>query len=541
MSHPDHPPTDASEPHSLRLAAEATLRNQAADAASPMADPQRLLQELRVHQIELEMQNETLRSTQAALESSRARYVDLYDFAPVGYCTLTEDGTITEINLTAVKLLGQERQHLLGRAFMSLMALQDQPNWLKFFTNLKMNQGSAKLELTLQRPGGTPFQAELDCVAEPLGSQGVTVRVALADISQRVQEQARQRVMAKAVRAVSQGVLIAGPDRRIVSANPAFTVITGFPEADILGRNCSFLQGPLTDLTTVAAIGKNLFAHTEFTGEILNYRQDGTPFWNGLSISPVLDAAGMLTHFAGVTRDVTARKQAELELQANVAEKNALLKEVHHRVKNNLQVITSLLRLEAGRSLHTETQTVLQTMQGRIRAMAHLHESLYRSGTLASVDLGTYLGHLAGQAFQAQQVQAGVVRLRLHMGSVQVGMDQATSCGLLLNELVSNCVKHGFPGGRSGEVAVSLEMVDGEVDAPAAPDGPMWRLCVHDTGVGLPASFETQRTTSLGLQLVGDLCRQIEGTLTITSQADTFTEFSVVFKPVRPTALHMPT
>jgi two-component sensor histidine kinase len=203
---------------------------------------------------------------------------------------------------------------------------------------------------------------------------------------------------------------------------------------------------------------------------------------------------------------VTERKLNQEAIQHSLAEKTALLNEVHHRVKNNLQVVTSLLRLEAGRSVQPDTQTVLREMQGRVRAMALLHESLYRTGIFASVDLGTYLKQLATQAFRALAVQSGGVRLSLNMASIKVSMDLATPCGLLVNELISNALKHGFPNGHMGEVRLELQTV---------PDSALACLRVSDTGIGLPEDFEASRSTSLGLHLASDLARQMGGHLDI--------------------------
>jgi len=216
--------------------------------------------------------------------------------------------------------------------------------------------------------------------------------------------------------------------------------------------------------------------------------------------------------------DVTQRILAEQDLQASLKEKVALLNEVHHRVKNNLQVITSLLRLEAGRSDHAPTRTVLQEMQGRIYAMALLHESLYRSGTFAEVELGAYLRQLATQAFRAQSGQGMAVRLVFELASVNIALDKATPCGLLVNELLSNCLKHAFPDGRSGEVLVQSQ---------AADKPGFWRVRVRDTGVGLPPDFESRSRQSLGLLLVSDLARQLGGTLETSHQAGA--DFSVSF------------
>jgi two-component sensor histidine kinase len=199
-----------------------------------------------------------------------------------------------------------------------------------------------------------------------------------------------------------------------------------------------------------------------------------------------------------------------------------------------LQVVSSLLRLEAGRSAVADTKTVLQSMQGRIRAMAQLHESLYRSGTFASVDLGVYLGQVAAQAFKAQVWDGGKVRLKLDMGSVTVGMDQASCCGLLVNELVSNSLKHGLAAAadKASEISVSLQAQEAQLGH--------WCLSVSDKGSGLPEDFEARRQNSLGLQLVDDLSRQIGGSLRIRSAPGEGAAFSVTFKALAPAALVMP-
>jgi len=235
--------------------------------------------------------------------------------------------------------------------------------------------------------------------------------------------------------------------------------------------------------------------------------EDGTVLWLfGNALPEKCHDGATLWH--GFITDITERRQVDVALQTSLKEKVALLNEVHHRVKNNLQVITSLLRLEAKRSGQPDTKATLTDMQGRIRAMALLHESLYRSGVFASVDLASYLKQLATQAFRAQS--SGAVRLQLALASVQVSLDQATPCGLLVNELISNCLKHAFSADQGGDIHIDLH-------ALASPDGnaPQWCLRVSDTGVGLPADFEARRSHSLGLHLVTDLAHQLGGTLTI--------------------------
>ncbi len=218
-------------------------------------------------------------------------------------------------------------------------------------------------------------------------------------------------------------------------------------------------------------------------------------------------------------------------LQSALNDKRALLMEVHHRVKNNLQVITSLLRLESRRSLLDDTKSVLDDMQARIRVMALLHELLYRSETLASIDLGTYLGQLSVQAFRMRSTKSAAIKLLRNLGSVQVSMDHAIPCGLLVNELISNCLKHGFPWGTAGEVSIDLQPLE---------NSKQWRLCVSDTGVGLPQDFEERRKNSLGLQLVTDLAGQIGGSLNIAPNRDKGVSFTVNFMALAPAPLIMP-
>jgi PAS domain S-box-containing protein len=220
------------------------------------------------------------------------------------------------------------------------------------------------------------------------------------------------------------------------------------------------------------------------------------------------DSAGQPLRMLGTNWDISPQKKIEADLHALLQEKTALLLEIHHRVKNNLQVITSLLRLEGGRSKHAATKLVLAQMQGRIRAMALLHETIYRKGSFAAVDLGNYLEEVAQQSLQSLLTVPGSVSLRLELDMVQVGLDQATPCGLLLSELMSNCLKHGFPEGRNGEIHISLKRLDGFDH---------WRLQVSDTGQGLPDDFERRRENSLGLQMVTGLATQMGGILTIGS------------------------
>ncbi|MCV2368921.1 putative bifunctional diguanylate cyclase/phosphodiesterase [Roseateles oligotrophus] len=310
----------------LRLVAEAAwaAATQAEAAAlGPQSASSELLHELQVHKIELEMQNGALREAKRAMEASRDRFAELYEFAPVGYLLLGENELIEEANLSAVKLLGQERRLLLGRSFIAWVAPAQQVAWRGLCLRLRRaGEGQEferreQIELLLQRRDGSQFLAHLECGQRP--REGPQARAGLAvlisDVSALRASEARLRLSDAALGAITEGVHITDPDGRLCSVNAGFEAITGYSAAEAIGRKPSFLQGPDSDPKTIAEIRRSLRERRQFIGEILNYRKDGKAFWSELTISPLLDAQGQLTHFVGVSRDISERKRSAAEIQ----------------------------------------------------------------------------------------------------------------------------------------------------------------------------------------------------------------------------------
>jgi len=207
----------------------------------------------------------------------------------------------------------------------------------------------------------------------------------------------------------------------------------------------------------------------------------------------------------GIAVEITAIKQAEEKLRRSLQEKTVLFKELHHRVKNNLQVVSSLLNLQAGREKSPAALEALRETQNRIRSMALLHEVLYRSESLARVPFAMYLERLCAHLSRAFGGDPGRVRLDSDATGIELALDQAVPCGLIVNELVSNALKHAFPAGRSGSVVIELRR---------DTDGGMI-LRVTDDGVGLPPNLDCAETETLGLQLVRILTTQLEGVLRV--------------------------
>jgi two-component sensor histidine kinase len=200
-----------------------------------------------------------------------------------------------------------------------------------------------------------------------------------------------------------------------------------------------------------------------------------------------------------------------------------LLQEIHHRVKNNLQIVSSLLNLQARAMDDPHLRALLHESQQRIQAMALIHEALYQAHDLSRVPFGTYLRWLTAQLSRAYDAEARRIRLTVEAEPLDLDIDKAAACGLILHELLSNALTHAFPGGRSGSINVALRRADHEII-----------LSVKDSGVGMPQALEVQRPSSLGLKLVSMLTDQLEGILVLTQEGGTTFTLTV---PLYPTAL----
>jgi len=215
---------------------------------------------------------------------------------------------------------------------------------------------------------------------------------------------------------------------------------------------------------------------------------------------------------------VIAKLQADASVRAALKEKETLLKEIHHRVKNNMQVVSSLMSLQADRATNGEAQAVLTASQSQIRSMALIHEKLYSSGTLSEIEFADYVGSLIKELLQMYHVAPDAVTITTDIEDVRFGVDIAMPCALILNELVSNCLKYAFPDGSVGEVIVGMQYADGT-----------YTLTVADNGVGFPADVDFRATGSLGMQLVTALVGQLDGTIDMNRENGT--SFVISFRP----------
>lgn len=221
----------------------------------------------------------------------------------------------------------------------------------------------------------------------------------------------------------------------------------------------------------------------------------------------------------GAVADITERKNAEERIEASLKEKEILLREIHHRVKNNMQIISSLLGLASGNIKDKKYVDMFRESQDRINSMSLIHEKLYRSKDLAKIELNEYIRDLANSIYQSRGVKPGTIVLNINIENVQLGIDRSIPFGLIINELITNSLKYAFPGDRKGEIKVSLHLIDENT----------FELIVSDNGVGIPYDVDFRKTESLGLRLVTMLVEnQLKGKIDLDRSKGT--EFNIKFQ-----------
>jgi PAS domain S-box-containing protein len=327
---------------------------------------------------------------------------------------------------------------------------------------------------------------------------------------------------AAAIRGTRMPMLITDPrqhDNPIVFANDAFLVLTGYERDEVMGRNCRFLQGEGTDPAAVDQMRAAIRHEVDINLDILNYRKDGTPFWNALYLSPVTNEAGELRYFFASQLDVTERKEAELqvrgdkdafecevarrteELQRAMAElrgaleaKTVLLHEVDHRVKNNLQLVSSLIYMQSREIPDPAIKASLRAMLSRIEALGTVHRRLYQSDDVSRFDVADFARDVVGDLVGA--TGRTDIRVNLDLEPVEVPAEKAAPVALMLNELVTNALKHAFDG-RPGTLDVAVRR-----------NGHDFFITVADDGAGMADGALAK--CSFGRTLVETLGRQLQ-------------------------------
>lgn len=459
-----------------------------------------------------------------ALIVSEARYRSLYENTPIMLHSIDQDGKMVSVSNTWLTQMGYDRSEVLGRASTDFLTSASQHNAHDIVLPQYFQTGACRdIPYQWVKKNGELLDVLLSAIAER-DTNGKIIRTLAVSVD--VTERNRIEVALSeseerfrlAFEQAAIGMALISPSGQWLKANDSLCHIVGYSEAELLSMTFQDITHP-DDLALDLKSAEQLL-----TGEISNYHTEkryihkqGHDVWILLSASLVCQDNGLPLHFITQIQNISARKVSEQQLSESLAEKSVMLQEIHHRVKNNLQVICSLLNLQTQANPDTNIAEVMQESQNRVKSMALVHENLYQSKNLSKINLETYVKELTNNLLRSYRSRVSLTQINIRIANIYLDIDTAVPCGLIINELVSNALKHAFPEQSSGIITIHiLEQPKSELT-----------LTVADNGIGMPEQVSFTHSKTLGLRMVKTLTRQISGTLTVNRESGT--SFQICF------------
>jgi PAS domain S-box-containing protein len=440
------------------------------------------------------------------------KYRRAFEACPVAISlTSLHDGRHLGVNDAWLQLFEYRREEVIGRTITELGTWRHPEERAAFVAALATGEQAAHEHEFVTRSGRV-FPGLLSWHRVQIGGEPALVAV-VQDLTDRKRAEAQQRLLRAILDQAAEAIIVRDATGRVQFMNPAARRMTQIePEGTPL-EQAGELWGDVRDARGEAfpiarwPISRALRGETVVGEEWQLRRPTGEIFTGLVSAVPLLNEAGSIVGTLAVTMDITERKQIERQLQEVLADREALLREVHHRTKNNLAMVASLLSLQAEEIQSAEGKAALEESHDRVRSFALLHEELYRALEGGQVRLTDYLRRLVRAFEHAHHVH---ILLDLTGERPVLDIDRALSCGLILNELLTNAVKHAYPGEATGEIGIGCRHAGGECE-----------LRVWDRGVGLPPGVRPDQTGSLGLRLVRILARRLSARLSVGTEDGT--------------------
>ena len=475
------------------------------------------LTNLRCKVSELEESEARLKGTERLLRESEERYRSLVENIDLGISSIDSDHNIIMSNTTIGKWYDKPASELGGKKcyqmFRGRQSVCQDCHGVQAMTTGK----AAESESDGLRGDGTRRNVRVQCFPT-VGPDGVATGFVevVEDITERRQAEDKLRESERKYRDLFEGAPVgifqSTIDGRVLSVNQTYAHMYGYASAEQAAKEIDNVAeriyvepGRRKKLIDLALIADG-FVRAEN-----QYRKkDGSLFWGQLYFRVVRDRDGEVKHLEGFVEDITERKRAEEQIKKSLEEKEVLLREINHRVKNNLQVISSLVRLQTRQVTAENCSHALHETQNRLQTIGLIHEMLHQSRNLAYIDVEGYLKRLIANLFSLYGAKSGRIETTIDAQELRLGVDKADPLGLIANELVSNCLKYAFPGGRKGIIRISLAVESNELE-----------LTVSDNGVGLREDFDPFNAQTLGLVLVNTLVKQLNGVISVKRTAGT--------------------
>lgn len=455
-----------------------------------------------------------------ALRESEQKYRAIFENVQDIFFQTDIKGTIIEISPSVERYFGISPENLIGKPVESLY--YDPKDREKLLNILQKNGEVADYEIRIKNRTNkwTYISANVHMIYDdnnrPTGIEG-----ALRDITDRKNAEeaikSQYHFLERLINTIPYPLFYKDINYVYMGCNKSFEEYIGLSKDKIVGKTV-YDVAPKDLADKYHEMDKELIENgqTQIYEADVKYA-DGTRHNVIFNKSTFSDSDGYLAGLIGVMVDITQRKLAEEKLKESLDEKEMLLKEIHHRVKNNLMVISSLLNLQSQYIKDEEALDIFKESQNRAKSMALIHERLYRSTDLKKIDFGDYIRTLSNDLFHTYITDPTRVDLKMKVENLRIDINTIVPLGLIVNELVTNSLKHGFPEGIKGELNIDFYKEDDD-----------FVLVIGDTGVGLPEDLDWKNTDSLGLQLVNNLVMQIDGTITLDRSHGT--EFKIRFK-----------
>ncbi len=458
------------------------------------------------------------KKSEEALDKIEKKYKAIFESTGTAAIIVDEDTIIINANKECENVTGYSASYLVGKSWTNFAMKEDLETMLYHHKQRRKDPESSpkRYDVRLINAKGEIRDTVLNIEMIPGTKKSV---VSMLDVTEHKKRETKLKESEKRYRSLVTnlpvGIFRSTPQGKIVSANPAMAKIYGYDsEGEVVEVSAVDFYSQYVDR-------KKMLDELEKKDFLLGYetlekKKDGSFIWVSTNYKAVRDSEGKIDYIDGVVIDITQRKKADSLIKKNLKEKEILLKEIHHRVKNNLNVITSLLHIQS-RQIKNKEQALraFQESIDRIYSMALVHENLYKADSFSRINMKNYIRSMTKRLISYIPENKNIT-IDIKIKDISLDINKAVPCGLILNEIVTNSLKHAFPEANKGNVSILFRRTNSHFE-----------LTVKDNGIGLPEDIDVKKTESLGLKLVILLTEQLDGVL--EAKRENGTQFKVYF------------
>ena len=471
--------------------------------------PTRTHRELEKTIKELECEVQRLEQVEEALGESESRFRDLLENANDLVQSVGPDGSFIYVNHAWLEALGYNETEVATLNLMNVIHPESLSHCMENFQNLIKGENVGRIEATFRTKNGKSIIVEGSVNCRMDEGEMIFTRSIFRDITeQKKAEETNKRSLAELnqiFNLAADGMRVIDLDGNILRINNTLLKMFQLDREQTVGRKCyTFPGGPICN-TPDCPIQRILRGEERVETEVDFSGKNGQKISSILTAIPFLDSNGELIGIIEDIKDITPRKEAERALNKSLEEKKILLREVHHRVKNNMQVISSLLYVQSGIIKDESARNQFEEARNRIQSMALAHDNLYLSEDISKVDIQSYVKRLVADNMRIYGVDEDRIVCDINIPEVRLPIDQAIPCGLIINELLTNSLKYAFPDNHRGKITIVLQRYGNKE----------LELTVKDNGIGLPEDLVIEKHKTFGLMLVSVLTEQLFGTVHI--------------------------